>query len=111
MAFTYKTLGQNRPADTNPADIYTVPAGTQTIVSSVVICNVTNTAATFSVYQRVAASSAGESNAIAFNQTIPAYSTTTIEAKLTMVATNILTVQSGTSSAITFTVNGTEITA
>lgn len=109
MAFTYKMLGQNRPSDTNAVDIYTVPAGTEAIISSIVICNVTNAAATFRVFQRVSAAAAGESNAIAFDQTVPANSTTTIEAKLTMQATNVLTVRSGTSSALTFTVNGTEI--
>ena len=109
MAFIYKTLGQARPSDLTAVNIYTVPSSTQTIISSIIICNVTNAATTFSVYQRTSGSAVGESNAIAFNQTIPAYSTTTIEAKLTMSSTNILSVETGNSSSLTFTVNGTEI--
>ena len=111
MAFVYKILGQLRPSDTSAADIYTVPASTQTVVSSILICNTTTSAATFSVFQRVSGQAAGEANAIAFEQTLPANSTTTIEAKLTLSATNVLSVQTGTSSALTFTVNGSEITS
>jgi hypothetical protein len=110
MAFVYKILGQLRPSDTSAADIYTVPSNTQTVVSSILVCNTTSTAATFSVFQRTSGSTAGEANAIAFDQNIPANSTTTIEAKLTISETNILSVKSGTSSALTFTVNGSEIT-
>lgn len=111
MAFVYKILGQQRPSDTNATDIYTVPASTQAVISSILICNTTSSAATFSVFQRVSTQTAGEANAIAFDQNIPANSTTTIEAKLTLSSTNVLSVKSGTSSALTFTVNGSEITS
>ena len=41
MADTLKVLGQVAPADTNNADLYTVPENTQTTVSSLVACNLT----------------------------------------------------------------------
>ena len=41
MADTLKVLGQVAPADTNNADLYTVPEDTQTTVSSLVACNLT----------------------------------------------------------------------
>ena len=41
MADTLKVLGQVAPADTNNADLYTVPDDTMTTVSSLVACNLT----------------------------------------------------------------------
>lgn len=107
--FVYKTLGQAAPANTSNADIYTVPAGRATIVSSIVICNVTGTAATYNIYQRIAGATASVSNAIVYGATVPANTTNTVEVKITLAATDVLTVASGTGSALTYTVNGSEI--
>ena len=52
MAFGYKILGQAAPADTNNADLYTVPSATEAIVSSIAVANVTATAATYRIYIR-----------------------------------------------------------
>jgi hypothetical protein len=109
MAYVYKTLGQQAPTTTNNVDVYTVPASTEAIISSILICNTTSTAATFRIFQRIDGVAAGPANAIAFDQTVPANSTTSFEAKITMNAADVLTVRSGTSNALTFTVNGSEI--
>ena len=39
MATNYKVLGQSNPAATTATSLYTVPAATQTIVSTVVVTN------------------------------------------------------------------------
>jgi hypothetical protein len=109
MAFYYKTLGQTAPAGTSNTDVYTVASGRSAVISSIVICNVTATAATYRVFQRIAGATAGVGNAIAYDASVPANSTSTIEVKMTLSATDVLTVQSGTGSALTFTVNGSEI--
>jgi hypothetical protein len=109
MGFTYKTLGQVAPADTNNADVYTVPSATQAVVSSIVVCNTTSSATTFRVFQRLNGAAAGTSNAIVYDQSIPANSTTSIETKITMDAADVLTVRSAVGNALTFTVNGSEI--
>lgn len=49
MATTYKTLGQVAPSATTETDLYTVPAATQTIISSLVITNRGTSAGTFRV--------------------------------------------------------------
>jgi len=46
MASAYKILGQARPADTNVADLYTVPAGGQAVISTIIVANTTATDAT-----------------------------------------------------------------
>jgi hypothetical protein len=111
MAFTYKTLGQTAPSTTNNANAYTVPANTEAVVSSIFICNVSSASATFKVFQRINGAAAANSNAIAFEQLVPARSTTSIEGKITLGAGDILTVQSSVADALTFTINGSEITA
>jgi len=111
MAYFYKTLGQQAPSTTNNADLYTVPSATEAIISSIFVCNTTATAATFRIFQRIDGATAGTANAIAYDQTIPANSTTTIESKITMNASDVLTVRSGTANSLTFTVNGSEIVA
>lgn len=49
MATTYKVLGQSAPAATTETDLYTVPAVTNTVVSSIVVCNRSASADSFRV--------------------------------------------------------------
>ena len=49
MASVIKVLGQSAPSATTETDLYTVPAATSTVVSSLVICNRGATEATFRV--------------------------------------------------------------
>jgi hypothetical protein len=39
MATTYKVLGQSAPSATTDTSVYTVPASTQTVVSTISVCN------------------------------------------------------------------------
>ena len=39
MSDTLKVLGQQAPAGTTETILYTVPAATQTTISSIVVCN------------------------------------------------------------------------
>ena len=55
MPNVYKILGQSSPAATTPTDLYTVPATTSAICSSISICNRGTTQTTF----RVSISQAG----------------------------------------------------
>jgi hypothetical protein len=107
--FTYKVLGQAAPSGTTNVDLYTVGTGKSAIVSSIVVCNVTGTAAKYRIFQRIAGATAGISNAVAYDATVAANSTTSVEIKMTLAASDVLTVQSDTASALTFTANGSEI--
>lgn len=109
MATTYKVLGQSAPADTNNADLYTVPAATQAVVSTINVANVTSSDATFSIYIRVAGEAAADSNAIAKNVTLSANSIFSATQGITLGSTDIVTVQSGTGSALTFSMFGSEV--
>lgn len=110
MAFGYKILGQAAPADTSNADLYTVGAGKEAIVSSIAIANVTGTDATYQIYIRPAGAAAADANALVKGTTAAANTTTIIQAGITLSATDVITVQSGTGAALTFHAYGTEVT-
>ena len=48
----YKILGQVRPSDTNNADLYTVPSGAATVVSTLHLNNTTSVSSRATVYVR-----------------------------------------------------------
>ena len=54
MADTLKVLGQSAPSATTLTTLYTVPAATTTVCSSIVVCNQAASAGTFRVSVRVA---------------------------------------------------------
>lgn len=71
MALTYKVLGQAAPSATTETDLYTVPASTQTVVSSITIANRSSTAAaTYRVSSSVAGAATANKDYIAYDATI-----------------------------------------
>jgi len=109
MASTYKVLGQTRPADTSVADLYTVPAGGQAVISTIIVANTTATDATFDLYVRPDGATADEGTAIAFGTTVKANTSQSITVGATADAADVISVKSGTASAVTFTAFGLEI--
>jgi hypothetical protein len=111
MVFGYKILGQVAPANTSNANLYTVGAGEEAIVSSLAVANVTGSAATYSIFIRNFGGGAANSNKLVGGATIAANSTVTIAIGITLSATDVITVQTDTANAITFHAFGTEVTA
>ena len=102
MPLVYKVLGQSAPTSTANADLYTSPALTSTIVSTLVIANTTTSDATARVFVRVAAAAAAASNAIAYDTTVPANGFITLTLGITLATTDVITVRTGTANALTF---------
>lgn len=111
MAFGYKILGQVAPADTNAADLYTVPASTEVIISTIAVANVSSSDVTYTIYVREAGAAAADSNKLVGGATASANSTVTVSVGITLSATDVVSVQTGTADAITFHAFGTEVTA
>lgn len=109
MATAYKILGQSAPANTSNADLITVGSGKSQVVSSLVIANTTSSAATCRVFARVAGATAAASNAVMYDVSIAANSLNAFTLGITLAATDVLTIQTGTSNALTFTAFGSEI--
>ena len=108
MPTTYKVLGQSAPSATTATTLYTVPAATQTIVSTVTICNQTSTAGTYRIAVRIAGAALAASQYIAYDVSLPGNASDTLSLGLTLGATDVITVYA---SAATFSFNafGSEI--
>lgn len=108
MPTTIKVLGQNAPSTTANADLYTVGAGKTAVVSTISIANTTGSSATYRIFVRVAGAAASASNALVYDATLTANSTTAITIGLTLGATDVVTVQSSVASGVTFQAFGQE---
>lgn len=108
MATTYKVLGQSNPAATTATTLYTVPASTQAVVSTIVIANLTATAATFRIAVRVAGAALANSQYVAYDITVGASDSTALTLGITLNATDVITVY-GSTANLTFTAFGSEI--
>jgi hypothetical protein len=109
MPTTYKVLGQSAPAAATATSLYTVPADTQTIISTI---NVVNTHASTADVIRIAVRPDGATLAnqhyVVYGLSLSAGATFTYTGGVTIDATDVVTVYStnGTSS---FTAFGSEI--
>ncbi len=108
MATTYKVLGQSNPSATTATTLYTVPSATQTVVSTVTICNQAATAATYRIAVRVAGAALSASQYIAYDVSLPANATDTLTLGLTLNATDVITIYASTAT-MSFAAFGSEI--
>lgn len=108
MATTYKVLGQSSPSATTATTLYTVPAATQTVVSTVTVANRAATAGSYRIAVRVAGASLANSQYIAYDVSLPANASDTLTLGLTLGATDVITVYAS-SADFTFSAFGSEI--
>lgn len=108
MATTYKVLGQSNPAATTATTLYTVPSATQAVISTIVIANLTSSAATFRIAVRVAGATLANSQYVAYDITVGASDSTALTLGITLNATDVVTVYASTAN-LTFTAFGSEI--
>jgi hypothetical protein len=59
MPNTYKILGQAAPAATTETTLYSVPAATQAVISTITVANRTASSVTFRISNSVAAAATG----------------------------------------------------
>ena len=108
MALTYKVLGQSLPTATTQTTLYTVPASTTAIVSTISVCNQSTSAATFRVAVRVAGAALTASQYVAYEVPITGSSVTELALGITMGAADVLTVYSS-SGTLSFNAFGVQI--
>ena len=108
MPTIYKVLGQSNPAATTLTTLYTVPAATETVVSSIVIANLAASAATFRIAIRPNGAAIATSQYIAYDITVGASDSTVLTLGLTLDATDVLSVYASTTT-VTFSAYGSEI--
>ena len=108
MATVYKVLGQSNPAATTATTLYTVPAATSTVVSTITICNQGNSNDTYRIAIRPAGASLSAQHYIAYNGAIPAYDSISLTLGITLATTDVVTVYAGTTN-LSFGIFGSEI--
>ena len=108
MATAYKVLGQQNPATTTDTALYTVPAATQAVISTIAICN-TGAAITFRVRVVPSGASSATRQYLFYDMPIGANQTVTLTAGLTLAAGDALWVYAG-SATLAFQAFGQEIT-
>ena len=108
MPTTYKVLGQSIPAATTATTLYTVPTATEAVVSTIVIANLTASAATFRIAIRPNGAALANSQYIAYDITVGASDSTALTLGITMDAADVITVY-GSTANLTFTAFGSEI--
>ena len=110
MPTSYKVLGQSAPAATTLTALYTVPAATEAVVSTVVVCNRSASNRTFRLAVRPNGASIANQHYIAYDVTVGASDSTTLTLGITMDAGDVLDVY-GSTTDLSFTAFGSEITA
>jgi hypothetical protein len=108
MANAYKVLAQSAPSATTATNIYTVPAATEAVISTIVIANRDSTATTFRLSIRPAGATQANQHYLAYDVPIAASDSTTLTLGVTMATTDVLTVFAGNAN-LSFNVFGTEI--
>jgi glucose-6-phosphate dehydrogenase assembly protein OpcA len=108
MPTTYKVLGQSNPSATTATSLYTVPASTSAVVSSISVANLTATAATFRIAVRPAGATLANEHYIGYDITVGASDSTVITVGLTLATTDVITVYASTADLV-FQAFGSEI--
>lgn len=108
MANTYKVLGQSKPGAASLTALYTVPAATSVVGSSLVVCN---QGAATSYRISVAIAGAGDTAAqyLAYDVAIPANTSDVWTIGFTLAATDVVRVYN-TLATCSFNLFGQEIT-
>lgn len=109
MANAYKVLAQSDPTAETATNIYTVPASTESVISTIILANRAATANTFRLSIRPDGATQADEHYIAYDVPIAANDSTTLTLGITMDAADVLTVYAGASAEISVNVFGTEI--
>ena len=109
MASTYKVLGQLVPDPNTEGNVYTVPANTQAVISTIIVANQISTAGTFRIAIRPNGEILAKKHYIAYDVPIAGNDSTTLTLGITMDSADIITVRTNLDYT-SFNVFGSEIT-
>lgn len=108
MGTVYKVLGQVCPSATTLMTLYTVPAATSTIVSSITVSGLT-ASANFRIAVRPAGAAIADQHYIAYDAIVNAGDTIALTLGITVAATDVISVYASTAT-VAFSIFGSELT-
>ena len=109
MATTLKVLGQVAPAATTLTTLYTVPASTSAVASTLIATNRGTTSTTIRVAVRVVGAAISDKSYIIYDLAVPGSNGHVSTIGLTLAATDVVSVYSA-SGNVSFNLFGEEIT-
>jgi len=107
MAINYKVLGQVAPGATTQTTLYTVPAATQAVCSTLAICN-RGASTTFRIAVQPAGASLISQMYIAYDAAINANDSVYLTLGVTLAATDLISIYANTAN-VSFSLFGSEI--
>ena len=107
MATAYKVLGQSNPAATTNTTLYTVPASTSAVCSTLSIANL-GVSTTFRVAVRPAGATLANQHYIVYDSAINAGSAVYLTLGVSLATTDVVTVYAGTAN-VAFGLFGSEV--
>ena len=108
MATTYKVLGQVNPAYETATTAYTVPSATQTVISTITVCNLGPAPTSYRIAIRPDGATLENKHYIAYDASIAPQETQTLTLGITIDAADVVTVFAGTAT-LAFNLFGSEI--
>jgi len=109
MANTYKVLAQSNPSAASLTDIYTVPASTSAVISSVVVCNRSSVATSYRISIQVAGAVDNDKQYLYYDTVIAGNDTFVATIGITLATTDVIAVYA-TLATLSFNVLGVELT-
>jgi glucose-6-phosphate dehydrogenase assembly protein OpcA len=95
-----KVLGQSNPSATTATTLYTVPSAKEAVVSSISICNLASSSATYRIAIRPAGATLANVHYLAYDVTVGAADTTIITVGVTLATTDVITVYASTANLV-----------
>lgn len=95
-----KVLGQSNPSATTATTLYTVPSSKEAVVSSISICNLASSSATYRIAVRPAGATLANVHYLAYDVTVGAADTTIITVGITLATTDVITVYASTANLV-----------
>ena len=108
MPTLYKVLGQSSPAATTETALYTVPAATSAVASSVIVCNRSAVLSTFRISIAIAGATTANKDYIYYDLPIGANDTFIATIGVTLAATDVVRVYASNTN-LSFSLYGSEI--
>jgi hypothetical protein len=109
MATVYKVLAQAAPAATTESTLYTVPAGTSAVVSTIAIANQAGTSGTYRIVVRPSAdASTTQKHYIVYGATVGANDSIMLTLGITLAAGDLIRVYASTAN-MSFNAFGSEL--
>lgn len=108
MTFTYKNLGQAAPLATSETTLYTVPAATSAIASSLTVCNRSASTDKFRFSVSVGGGATATKDYLYYDLTINGNDTFTATLGITLATGDVVRVYAGTAN-LSFSLWGSQI--